>query len=106
MPERSPLRRVMLALLHGNVGAGAHGNADVGRGGCRSIVNAIARHGDDLPLAFAALDRCDLISGQHLRLDAGNLEPARPPARHRVSIRPARSLSASPASSLLDPCPA
>ena len=94
MPERSPLRRVMLVLLHGNVGNGAHGNADVGRGQCRSLVNAIAHHGDDLPLAFAALDRCDLIGGQHLRLDAGNLEPACPPAGHRLSIRPARSLRA------------
>ena len=40
--------------LDGDVGAGAHGDADIGRGQRRRVVDAVAGHGDDAALALAA----------------------------------------------------
>ncbi len=37
--------------LDGDVGAGAHGDADVGGGQRRRVVDAVAGHGDDAALA-------------------------------------------------------
>ena len=43
------------AAFHGNVGAGAHGDSDIGLSECGRVVDAVAGHGDDssLPLQFA-----------------------------------------------------
>ncbi len=40
--------------LDGDVGAGAHGDADIGRGQRRRVVDAVARHRDDAAFAGAA----------------------------------------------------
>eukprot|EP00955_Chlamydomonas_euryale_P090990 364588-Chlamydomonas_euryale.AAC.10 len=38
--------------LNGNVGAGAHGHADVGGRQRGAVVNAVAHHGDHAPLSL------------------------------------------------------
>ena len=42
---------------HGDLGAGAHGDADIGGGEGRGVVDAVARHGDDVALGLQALRR-------------------------------------------------
>ena len=54
MPVRSPLSSVTPRALDRDVGAGAHGDADVGGGERRRIVDAVAGHGDDAAFARAA----------------------------------------------------
>ena len=77
MPLRSPLTSVTPALSHGHVGAGAHGDADIGGGQRRRVVDAVAGHGDHAALAAQPLDDRALVLGQHLGLDLGDAEPAR-----------------------------
>ena len=62
--------------LDGDVGAGAHREADVGggQGGC--VVDAVAGHGHDAALGAQALDDVALVVGQHLGLDAVDAEAA------------------------------
>src|SRR5699024_9058604 len=52
--------------LNGDVGAGAHRQAQVGLGQRRGVVDAVADHRDDLPLALQAGDDVDLVLGQNL----------------------------------------
>ena len=61
----------------GDVGAGAHGDADIGRGEGGRIVDAVTGHGDDAALALQPLDDRALLIGQHLGLDLGDAEAAR-----------------------------
>ena len=62
--------------LHGDVGAGAHGDADVGRGERRRVVDAVAGHGDDAALRLVALHDRALLVGQDLGLDLLDAELA------------------------------
>ena len=52
--------------LDGHVGAGAHGEAEVGLGQGGGVVHAVADHGDDLALALQPAHHVDLVLGQHL----------------------------------------
>ena len=52
--------------LDGDVGAGAHRQAEVGLGQRGGVVHAVADHGDDLALALQPADDVDLVLGQHL----------------------------------------
>ncbi len=63
--------------LDRDVGAGAHGDADIGRGEGRGVVDAVARHRDHAALAAQPLDHGALLIGQHLGLDLGDAELAR-----------------------------
>ena len=38
--------------LHGDIGAGAHGDADIGLGEGRRVVDAVSGHGDERALAL------------------------------------------------------
>ena len=76
--SRSPLQQRDAGALDGDVGAGAHGDADIGGGQRRRIVDAVAGHRDDAALARAAAATTSLLSlGQHLGLDLVDAEPAR-----------------------------
>ena len=63
--------------LDGDVGAGAHGDADVGGGKRRRVVHAVAGHGDHASFAAQPLHHLRLAVGQHLRLDLVDAEMAR-----------------------------
>ena len=74
--------------LDRDVGAGAHGDADVGGGERGRVVDAVARHGDDAALAAAARSTTALLSlGQHLGLDLVDAEPARDRLRRWCGCR-------------------
>jgi hypothetical protein len=60
--------------FHGDVGAGAHGDADVGGGERRCVVDAVAGHGDDAALGSEPLDDPGLGVGQHVGLDLVDAE--------------------------------
>ena len=55
-----------VAGLDGDVGAGAHGDAEVGLGQGGGVVDAVADHGHDAALGLQPLDDVDLVGGQHL----------------------------------------
>ncbi len=55
--------------LHGHVGAGAHGDADVGLGEGGGIVDAVARHGHLPPFRLQPLDDLALLLRLHLGHD-------------------------------------
>ena len=74
-PRRSPRTRVMPALSHGDVGAGPHGDADVGLGQRRGVVDPVAGHGDDAALGLEPLDLLGLLVGEHLGADLVEPEP-------------------------------
>ena len=50
-----------VAGLDGDVGAGAHGDAEVGLGEGGGVVDAVADHGDDLAFGLEAPDDVDLV---------------------------------------------
>ena len=50
MPRRSPRKQRDAGAFHRDVGAGAHGDADVGCGQRRRVVDAVAGHRDDAAL--------------------------------------------------------
>ena len=77
MPRQVALDQRDAGALHRDVGAGAHGDADVGRGERRRVVDAVAGHRDDAALAPVALDDRALLVGQHLGLDLVDAEPPR-----------------------------
>ncbi len=49
-----------------DVGAGAHGEAEVGLGQRGGVVHAVADHGHDAALGLEAPDHPGLVRGQHL----------------------------------------
>ena len=55
--------------FHRHVGAGAHGDADVGLGQCRRVVDAVAGHRDHVPFGLKPLDHLPFLLGQHLGPD-------------------------------------
>ena len=55
-----------VAGLDGDVGAGAHGEAEVGLGERGGVVHAVADHGHDPALGLQPADHVDLVGGQHL----------------------------------------
>ncbi len=57
-----------------HIGAGAHGDADVGGGQRRGVVDAVAGHGDHAALAAQLLDHGALLVRQDFRLDLGNAQ--------------------------------
>ena len=46
-PPRSPLTNVTPGAFDRDVGAGSHGDADVGLGECRGVVDAVSGHRDN-----------------------------------------------------------
>ena len=64
--RRSPRTRVRSDGLDGDVGAGAHREAEVGLGQRGGVVDAVADHRDDAALALQVGDRVDLVGRQHL----------------------------------------
>ena len=69
IPRRSPLTSVTPRAFHGDVGAGAHGDADIGlrqRGG---VVDAVAGHGHDSALRLQAAHDFRFLLGQDFGID-------------------------------------
>ena len=66
--------------FHRDIGAGAHGDADLGLGERRRIIDAVTRHGDEAALILEFLDRRGLLIRQHLGHDVidAELAPDRP----------------------------
>jgi len=54
----------------GDVGAGAHGDADIGGGEGGGVVDAVAGHGDAFAGAFQLLDEADFVGGCEAGFDA------------------------------------
>ena len=65
--------------LDGDVGAGAHGEAEVGLGERGGVVHAVADHGHDPALVLEAADDVDLVGRQHLGDRPRRCRPRRPP---------------------------
>ncbi len=63
--------------LDGDVRPGAHGDADVGGGERRGVVDAVAGHGDDAAVVAEALHHLALAIWQHFGLDLVDAELAR-----------------------------
>ena len=53
----------------GHVGAGAHGDADVGLGERGGIIDAVAGHGYDAAFALQAASDFELLVGQDFGLE-------------------------------------
>src|ERR1035441_2651901 len=64
------------AAFHGDVGAGAHGDADVGLGEGGGVVDAVAGHGDDSSLLLKFADDFELAFGEDFGLEFGDAERA------------------------------
>ena len=79
MPTRSPLSSVIAGAFDRDIGAGAHGDADFGRGQRRRVVDAVAGHGDDAALAAQPL---------HDRAFAARAAPRPRPRRCRAAAPP------------------
>ena len=58
---RSDVMRVILAHIHGNIAALAHGDAHIGLGQCMTIVDTIAHHGYNLSAFLQLLYECGFI---------------------------------------------
>ena len=56
--------------FHGHIGAGANGDADIGAGKGRCVVDAVANHGDFLAFVLQTADFALLILWQYFRDDA------------------------------------
>ena len=52
-----------------HLGAGAHGDADIGRGQRGGVIHAVAGHGDDAAFGLQATDQGVLVGRQHLGND-------------------------------------
>ena len=52
-----------LGAVHGHIGAGPHGNTDIGFGQRRGIVDAVTRHGDDATLVLQKRDQRQFVGG-------------------------------------------
>ena len=72
--------------LHGDVGAGAHGDADIGLRQRRGVVDAVAGHGHDAPFRLQPLDHLALLLRQHFGLDLVDAELARHGVRGRAAV--------------------
>jgi hypothetical protein len=62
-PSQVALHQGHAGALHGDVGAGAHGDADIGGGERGRVVDAVAGHGDDAALGSDSGRRRPLSSG-------------------------------------------
>ena len=62
------------ATFHGDVGAGAHGDADVGLGECGRVVDTVAGHGDDSSLLLQFLHHFGFSFGQNFGLEFVSLQ--------------------------------
>ena len=68
---------VTRGAFHGDVGAGAHGDADLRLREGRRVVDAVARHGDDAALGLNFLTARGFLLRQHLGDDFVDAELAR-----------------------------
>ncbi len=67
MPLRSPFTRVIPGAFHRNIGAGAHGDADVGCSERRRVVDAVTGHGERrVTLGPKLVDQRLLAFRQHI----------------------------------------
>mgnify|MGYP003693993907 CR=1 FL=1 len=74
MPLRSPFEQGHAGAFHGDIGARAHGNADIGRRQRRRVVHAVTGHGHHAALLPEPLDDLALVLGQDLGLDVRDPE--------------------------------
>ncbi len=86
MAIRSPLGRVKPGALDGDVGARAHGDADIGRGEGRRVVDAVAGEGDLAAFDLQLGNEARLLLGQHTRIDALDAELARDGLRRLARV--------------------
>ena len=77
MPRQVALEQRDAGALDGDVGAGAHGDADIGGGQRRRIVDAVAGHRDDAARRRSRSTTVALLLRQHLGLDVVDAELAR-----------------------------
>ena len=94
--RRSPRDEGEVAGLDGDVGAGAHGEAEVGLGERGGVVDAVADHGDDLALGLQAADDLDLVGGQDLGDRPRRCRPGRRRPCAARSLSPVSSTGRSP----------
>ena len=85
-----------VGALHRHVGAGAHGDADVGLRQRRRVVDAVAGHGHDAPFLLQALHRLGLLLRQHLGDHLVDAELPAPPPRPWSRLSPVSITMRSP----------
>ena len=76
------------AAFHGDVGAGAHGDADVGLREGGGVVDAVAGHGDDSSLLLEFADDFEFTFGKDFGFEFGDAEfLCRSPRRRSCCLR-------------------
>src|SRR5436309_4856872 len=85
MPRRSPFTKVMCAPLDGDIGACAHSDTDLSLRQRRSVIDAVAGHGDDPPFGLKAFDHFNFLFGQYFGFHSIDTQAA----RHGLSRGPA-----------------
>ena len=75
------------AAFHGNVGAGAHGDADVGLRERGSVVDAVSGHGDDSSLLLQFADDFELAFGQDFGFELRRCRETAQSTRRRCGCR-------------------
>ena len=85
-----------VAGLDGDVGAGAHREAEVGLGERGGVVDAVADHRDDPALVLEAPDDVDLVGGEHLGDHVVDADLGGDGARRRGSLSPVSSTGRRP----------
>src|SRR5258708_692146 len=58
----------------GDVGAGTHGDADMGGGESRSVIDAVAGHGDDAPFLLQFGNNLRFLRGRNFGVDVFDLK--------------------------------
>ena len=76
IPRRSPFNECDAGAFHGDIGAGAHGDAHLGLGESRRVVDAVAGHGHDAAFGLESLDILGLLIGEHLGSNFIQAEPS------------------------------
>jgi hypothetical protein len=83
--------------FHRHIGAGAHGDADIGGGQRRGVVDAVAGHGDDPAGLLQLCDHGALLIRQHLGLDIA-MPSWRATALAVVALSPVSMMTLTPSS--------
>ena len=88
MPVEVALEQRDAGALDGDVGAGAHGDADIGGGQRRRIVDAVAGHGDDAALGLRSRSTTALLCSGSTSASTSSMPSWRATASAVVRLSP------------------
>src|SRR5215469_481316 len=72
--------------LHGDVGSGSHGNANLGLGECGGVVDTVASHRDGPSLLLQLLDAVSFVVRQDAGFEIGDAELVRDGGRRDLAV--------------------